>query len=167
MNAAVVCYTHHSRVVLLSRPLHREERASITLIMCTTNNCLVERASTSLESRLEKRLALVDRSDNYYLPSQHSDIIDTVKSIGMQKDIPVHSRRLDNMGMVDDGLNVTSNTTCNNTLNTEHVEVCMMVATQDSATHDYHLPISCFLQNHTDTHTLNVQRSIMWGWPKK
>ena len=50
--------------------------------MCTTNNCLVERASTSLESRLEKRLALVDSCDNYYHPSQHSHIIDTVKSIG-------------------------------------------------------------------------------------
>ena len=84
MNAAVVVYTHLSYVVL-DGSLHIEEGASITLIMCTTNNCLVERASTSLESRLEKRLPLVDRSDNYYLPSQHTHIIDTVKSIAYIK----------------------------------------------------------------------------------
>ena len=72
-------YTHQSQA--FAGTLHREGGTNITLIMCTTNNCLVERASTSLESRLEKRLALVDRSDNYYLPSQHPHIIDTVKSI--------------------------------------------------------------------------------------
>ena len=66
MNAAVVVYTHPFHVVVLYVEYldqwHKLERggASVTLIMCTTNNCLVERAATSLESSLEKRLALVD-----------------------------------------------------------------------------------------------------------
>ena len=82
MNAAVVVYTYLSYVVQTT--LQREEETSVTLIICTTNNCLVERASTSLESRLEERLALVDRSDNYYLPSQQPHIIDTVAYIQLR-----------------------------------------------------------------------------------
>ena len=62
INAAVVVYTHPFYVVVSFFPLHKIERKrhSVTLIMCTTNNSLVERAATSLESSLEKRLALVD-----------------------------------------------------------------------------------------------------------
>ena len=51
VNAAVLLYTHHHVVasVITFSYLYGEEGTSITLIMCTTNNCLVERASISLE----------------------------------------------------------------------------------------------------------------------
>ena len=61
MNAAVVVYTHPLYIVVSTVHLHKQRgEASVTLIMCTTNNSLVERAATSLESSLEKRLASVD-----------------------------------------------------------------------------------------------------------
>ena len=50
VNAAVLLYTHQEVVgSVITWHLYGEEGTSITLIMCTTNNCLVERASISLE----------------------------------------------------------------------------------------------------------------------
>ena len=49
VNAAVLLYTHHQVVAMMTCQLYGEEGTNITLIMCTTNNCLVERDSISLE----------------------------------------------------------------------------------------------------------------------
>ena len=49
LNAAVLLYTHCEEVFQRAmNTLHREEGTSITLIICTTNNCLVERDSYML-----------------------------------------------------------------------------------------------------------------------
>ena len=62
--AVVVAYTHLLFYAEICRVTQRKQRGRgkhhTSLIMCTSNNSLVERAATSLESSLEKRLALVD-----------------------------------------------------------------------------------------------------------
>ena len=62
-----------------------EEGTRVTLVMCTFNNCLIEVASCYIISRQERRLASVERPNNYQLPSPHSYVSDTVKSPGVQK----------------------------------------------------------------------------------
>ena len=47
LNAAVQLYTHREEVWAVNT-LHREEGTSIALIICTTNNCLVEGCSYRL-----------------------------------------------------------------------------------------------------------------------
>ena len=72
VNAAVLLYTHHKVVAsVMACHLYGEEVTSITLIMCTTNNCLVERASTSLEESPKTGPYAGGLWGSYQPPSRH------------------------------------------------------------------------------------------------
>ena len=62
-----------------------EEGTRVTLVMCTFNNCLIVMASCYIISRLERRLASVERPNNYHLPSPRSYVSDTLQSTGVHK----------------------------------------------------------------------------------
>ena len=62
-----------------------EEGTRVTLVMCTFNNCLIVMASCYIISRLERRLASVERPNNYHLPSPRSYVSDALQSTGVHK----------------------------------------------------------------------------------